>query len=385
VLDPQDFINALDDYGISFYAGVPCSFLKGPMSLLANRKNYVGAAIETDALAMCAGAWFAGKKTAVFCQNSGLGNLISPLSSLNEPFAIPTLLVIGWRGKPGNTDEPQHRLMGETTQQILAAMNIVSFELPKTTPEAKHTLDEAFALMAQSGKSAALLVSPKTFETASAPTPPVNKKAPTIGHKTLVSDVKTGTDYPNRYDFLKALSIRLPENIAVIATTGKCGRELYSIDDKTQHFYMVGSMGSASAIGLGAALNTTRTIVVLDGDGAALMRLGTMATVGRVGPPNLVHIILDNQAHDSTGGQPTGSEAINFSAVAAACGYASATSCDNVSAAIETLEKCLAGSGPHLLHIRIKPGSLTGLGRPAPQPHDVARRFQAFLKSHPLR
>jgi len=355
------------------------------MSVLANRENYVGAAIETDALAMCAGAWLAGKKTAVFCQNSGLGNLISPLSSLNEPFAIPTLLVIGWRGKPGETDEPQHRLMGETTRQILAAMNVVSFELPTMASEASHILDEAFSLMERSGKPVALLVSPETFKTVGTVIRPKVRTAVTIGHKTVVNDVKTGADYPSRYDVLKALSAQLPENTAVIATTGKCGRELYSIDDKAQHFYMVGSMGSASAIGLGAALNTTRTVVVLDGDGAALMRLGTMATIGRVGPSNLIHIILDNQAHDSTGGQPTGSEAINFSAVASACGYASATSCDDISTAVDALEKHLPDSGPHLLHIRINTGSLAGLSRPAIQPHEVARRFQTFLNSHTSR
>ena len=384
MLDPQNFINALDDHGVSFYAGVPCSFLKGPMSLLANRRNYVGATIETDALALCAGAWLAGKKTAVFCQNSGLGNLISPLSSLNAPFSIPTLLVIGWRGKPGDRDEPQHMLMGNTTQQILAAMGVASFELPKTASEAKHTLDKAFTLMEQTGKSAALLVSPRTFEAGGTASQPGAVKSKAMGCGVVVSDLKTDADRPGRYEVLKALSAQMPENAAVIATTGKCGRELYSTGDKNQHFYMVGSMGSASAIGLGAALNTARPVAVLDGDGAALMRLGTMATIGRISPTNLIHIILDNQAHDSTGGQPTGSETINFSAVAGACNYASATSCDDILTAGKTLEKCLATSGPHLLHIRIEPGSLAGLGRPTIHPHEVARRFQAFLKGAAL-
>ncbi len=381
MLDPIEFIHALDSHGISFYAGVPCSFLKEPMRLLADRPGYVGAVIETDALALCAGAWLAGRKTAVFCQNSGLGNMISPLSSLNAPFAIPTLLVIGWRGKPGKRDEPQHSVMGETTQQMLAAMNVVSFELPTCPDTANQTLGEAMAVIDNTGKSAALLVGPDTFETLQPTMKAAEINACKTKQHTAVSDLKTGNDLPTRYAVLEALVENVPTEAAVIATTGKCGRELYSIADKDQHFYMVGSMGSASAIGLGVAVNTDQPVVVVDGDGAALMRLGTMATAGTLQPANYIHLLLDNEAHDSTGGQPTGSDTVDFCAVAAACGYETATSCDDTGTIVAALQNCLRTPGPHLLHCRIKPGSIEKLARPAVAPSSVAKRFKAFLKS----
>lgn len=381
MLDPQEFITSLDDHGISFYAGVPCSFLKEPMSILASRPNYVGAAIETDAAALCAGAWLAGQKTAVFCQNSGLGNLISPLSSLNAPFAIPTLLVIGWRGKPGEQDEPQHMLMGSVTHQMLAQMGVQAFQLPKTNDAAKQVLDQAIAVLEGEGKSVALLVRPNTFGANAKLLNSTNLISRDKNDKIPVKELKTGTKIPSRFELLTAIVDATQQDAAVIATTGKCGRELYAIHDKKQHFYMVGSMGSASAIGLGVALNSERPVMVLDGDGAALMRLGTMATIGRVHPRNLVHVILDNEAHDSTGGQPTGSGDVDFPAIAAACGYASATSCDNIETAVQALAACLATSGPHLLHIRIKPGSMAGLGRPQMHPSEVAIRFRNFLDS----
>lgn len=392
MLDPQEFINSLDGHGISFYAGVPCSFLKEPMSILASRPNYVGAAIETDAAAMCAGAWLAGKKTAVFCQNSGLGNLISPLSSLNAPFEIPTLMVMGWRGKPGNQDEPQHRLMGNVTLQMLAQMDVEAFELPTKPNEAGKTIERAMVVLNAGKKSVALLVGPKTFAPHArifgekGSKNPENhqrnlencEKSPGISEKNP-ENLKNTDQMPTRYDLLSAISKNIPDNVAIIATTGKCGRELCAIKDKEQHFYMVGSMGSAGAIGLGVALNTMRPALVLDGDGAALMRLGTMATIGRMHPKKLIHVIIDNQAHDSTGGQPTGSENVDFCGVANACGYVSAVSCDDIQIAIQQINRCLSSQGPHLLHIRIRAGSVPGLGRPKVQPHEVAARFRAFL------
>ncbi len=381
MLDPQEFIHALDSRGISFYAGVPCSFLKEPMRLLADRPDYVGAVIETDALALCAGAWLAGRKAAVFCQNSGLGNLISPLSSLNAPFAIPTLLVIGWRGRPGEQDEPQHAVMGETTRQMLAAMNVASFELPKSSEAMNRTLDDAVAVIDNTGKSAALLVGPGTFHALHPAMKTGNDHTRPIKKHTTVCDLKTGKELPTRYAVLEALVGAMPTKAAVIATTGKCGRELYSVADKNQHFYMVGSMGSASAIGLGVAVNSDRPVVVVDGDGAALMRLGTMATAGMLQPANYIHLLLDNETHDSTGGQPTGSHTVDFCALAAACGYETATSCDDTGTFITAFNKCLKASGPHLLHCRIKPGSIANLIRPATAPAEVARRFRAFLKN----
>jgi phosphonopyruvate decarboxylase len=165
----------------------------------------------------------------------------------------------------------------------------------------------------------------------------------------------------------------------VVATTGKCGRELFTLADRPQHLYQVGSMGCASAMGLGVALNTPRPVVVLDGDGAALMKLGNLATIGSRAPANLVHVVLDNGVHDSTGGQATVSPNVDFAAVALACGYASGTSADSLAGFERAFRATRDEPGPHLLHVRIAPGSHAELGRPTIKPPEVARRFRAFL------
>jgi len=165
----------------------------------------------------------------------------------------------------------------------------------------------------------------------------------------------------------------------VIATTGKTGRELFTIADRDQHLYQVGSMGCAVAMGLGTALNTDRPVIVLDGDGAALMKLGSLATVGAERPENLIHVVLDNGTYDSTGGQPTNSGGVDFAAVAAACGYPHGYRCDGLDGFETVLASSLRRPGPHLIHLKILPGSMSDLGRPTVKPADVARRFRDFI------
>ena len=178
---------------------------------------------------------------------------------------------------------------------------------------------------------------------------------------------------------LERLLAVIDDRAAVIATTGKCGRELFTLADRKQHLYQVGSMGCASAMALGVALNVDRPVVVLDGDGAALMKLGTLATVGAEAPPGLIHIVLDNGVHDSTGGQPTVSESVDFADVAIACGYAQAARTDDLKGFETAFDVAVSAPGPHLIHARIAPGSMAELGRPTVTPEAVARRFQAFL------
>ncbi len=171
----------------------------------------------------------------------------------------------------------------------------------------------------------------------------------------------------------------IPDEVPVIVTTGKTGRELFTLADREQHIYQVGSMGCASPMGLGVALTTGRRTVVLDGDGAALMKLGSLATIGAYQPAGLVHVLLDNGVHDSTGGQATVSPYVDFAAVALACGYRRAFVCDSATGFAEAFALALAADGPVLVHARILPGSLEKLGRPTIAPHEVAQRFRGFL------
>ena len=207
----------------------------------------------------------------------------------------------------------------------------------------------------------------------------LDESAPPSRGAGTYADLGEGGERPARVEALERFLDVVPEAAAVIATTGKCGRELFTLADRAQHLYQVGSMGGASAMGLGLALNTDRPVVVLDGDGAALMKLGNLATIGAQAPYRLVHIILDNGVYDSTGGQATVSPLVDFARVALACGYRSGSLCDGLGGLERALEKAFAARGPHLVHMRIRPGSLAKLGRPTIKPFEVARRLRAFL------
>jgi phosphonopyruvate decarboxylase len=184
---------------------------------------------------------------------------------------------------------------------------------------------------------------------------------------------------PSRVAALDRFLTLVDPAAAVITTTGKCGRELFTLADRPQHLYQVGSMGGASGMGLGVALNVSRPVVVLDGDGAALMKLGSLATIGAYAPANLIHVVLDNGVHDSTGGQPTVSNSVDFAGVALACGYRHGLSCTTLDGFAAAYRAAAAGPKPALIHARIAAGSMSKLGRPTIAPADVARRFKAFL------
>ncbi|MEC9185681.1 MAG: thiamine pyrophosphate-binding protein, partial [Pseudomonadota bacterium] len=264
-------LSATKERGFDFFTGVPCSFLTPIINrTISDREtSYVGAASEGEAVAIASGAWLAGKKTVVMCQNSGLGNTINPLTSLNHPFRIPTLMFVTWRGQPGLKDEPQHELMGEITDTLIRDIRVGCSHLPDNAADVAVALDAAVADMAQSELPYAFIVAKGTVADADLHQP--KQKPPPMGD---YSDRQQGGLRPTRYDTLVRVVEEAPQNAGLIATTGKCGRELFTIDDRDQHLYQVGSMGCASSMGLGVALNTNKPIVVLDGDGAALMKLG---------------------------------------------------------------------------------------------------------------
>ena len=375
----DDFLGPARERGYDFYTGVPCSFLTSIINRVISDRSldYVGAASEGEAVAIASGAWLAGRRTVVMCQNSGLGNTVNPLTSLNFPFRIPTMMVVTWRGQPGLKDEPQHELMGQITDSLLDVMRIPHAAFPQEADDVAASLDQAETAMAETDLPFGFImpkgsVADEDLDEALLPT----------RDKGVVSDLSgAGGDnaLPARIETLERLLAEVPANAGVVASTGKCGRELFTLDDRDQHLYQVGSMGCAAGMGLGVALNSDRPVVVLDGDGAALMKMGTIATVGAYAPDNLIHIVLDNGVHDSTGGQSTVSANVEFADIAAACGYRTAAKCDTLTGFSEAFTAARDGIGPHMIHARIKPGSLEKLGRPTVKPPEVARRFQAFL------
>jgi phosphonopyruvate decarboxylase len=376
LIEAHDFLDPARGRGFAFYAGVPCSFLTPIINRVISDPalEYVGATSEGEAVAVAAGAWLAGRKTVVMCQNSGLGNAVNPLTSLSFPFRIPTLLVVTWRGQPGIGDEPQHELMGEITARLFDTMRVPHRPFPVTSEDVEPALALAEAEMGRSGLPFALVMAKDTVRDDGLDEKPADPRPPGARR-----DVREHGRRPTRVEVLARFLGLVSPAAAVVATTGKCGRELYTLADRPQHLYQVGSMGCASAMGLGVALHTPRPVVVLDGDGAALMKLGNFATIGSRAPANLVHVVLDNGVHDSTGGQATVSPNVDFAGVALACGYASGASADSLAGFERAWAAARDEPGPHLIHVRIAPGSLAKLGRPTVKPPEVARRFRAFL------
>lgn len=372
----NSFLTPARRRGFDFYTGVPCSFLTPVINRVIGdtRLDYVAAASEGEAVAIAAGAWLAGRRTVVMCQNSGLGNAVNPLTSLNHPFRIPTLMIVTWRGEPGLKDEPQHALMGPITPALLETIRVPHRPFPEAGDEVEARLAEAEETMEATGLPFALIMRKGSVAEEGLDAAPLPVRQPGVLH-----DLKAEVAPPSRVATLERMLATLPDSAAVIATTGKAGRELFTLADRPQHLYQVGSMGCAGAMGLGTALAVGRPVVVVDGDGAALMKLGALATIGAYAPRNLVHLVLDNGTYNSTGGQMTVSASVDFARVAIACGYANGFSCDNLGGFGEALERSLAGNGPHLIHMRIAPGSMEKLGRPTITPPEVARRFRAFL------
>ncbi|MBT5413264.1 MAG: phosphonopyruvate decarboxylase [Rhodospirillaceae bacterium] len=372
----DDFLGAARRRGLGFYTGVPCSFLTPLINRVISDSDtrYVGATSEGEAVAIAAGAWLAGEGSVVMCQNSGLGNMINPLTSLNWPFRIPTLMIVTWRGQPGLKDEPQHELMGQATARFLDDARVPHGAFPDRAEAVESALDIALDRMAETHLPYAFIMAKGAVADEAL------DEAPRLlaGPGELV-DLTGGDARPKRFEALERLLAGIPDAAAVIATTGFCGRELFTLADRPQHLYQVGSMGGASAMALGVALNTERPVVVLDGDGAALMKLGNMATVGAQRPGNLVHVLLDNGMHESTGGQATVSSGVDFAAIAVACGYRTAMRADSLGGFEVGLARCLSSAGPSLLHVRLGPGAMPNLGRPTVTPVEVAQRFKAFV------
>jgi len=397
MIEAAQFVEAARSRGFEWYAGVPCSYLTPFINYVLQDASlhYVSAANEGDAVALIAGAALAGKRGIAMMQNSGLGNAVSPLTSLTWTFRLPQLLIVTWRGQPGVADEPQHALMGPVTPQMLETMEI-PWELFPTEAEAiGPALERAIRHMDETGRPYALVMqkgSVAPYELKGGGAMPEKHALP------LARTQWTGRSpdqLPTRQQALERVIAATPaESTVVLASTGFCGRELYALDDRANQLYMVGSMGCVTPFALGLALaRPDLRVVALDGDGAALMRMGAFATLGAYGPSNLTHVLLDNGAHDSTGGQATVSAQVSFANVAAACGYAAATESDDLAALDAVLAAARDGAngtsggatgassvdGTRFVRLTIRRGTPDGLPRPTITPPDVKTRLMRHI------
>ncbi|AJP56867.1 phosphonopyruvate decarboxylase [Pandoraea vervacti] len=390
MIEAGQFVEAAREHGFIWYTGVPCSFLTPFINYVLQDPtlHYLSAANEGDAVAIAAGvtAGVGSRARAVtMMQNSGLGNAVSPLTSLTWTFRLPQLLIVTWRGQPGITDEPQHALMGPITPAMLDLME-VPWELFPTEPAAiGPALARAVRHMDETGRPYALVmqkgsVAPFPLQPAERPTRPAQPAPVSLMRGVAPSEM------PTRRDALTRVIAHTPlDGTVVLASTGFCGRELYALDDRANQLYMVGSMGCVTTLALGLALaRPDLRVVALDGDGAALMRMGAFATLGAYGPSNLVHLLLDNASHDSTGAQATVSPTVSFAGVAAASGYALALEGDT----LDVIEQLFDGrsaslnDGPRFACLSTRPGTPDGLPRPSVTPEAVKSRLMAHIAQH---
>lgn len=338
MLDQSIVFQILKQNGVTFFTGVPDSYLNGFCNYaLANRaERTVIAANEGNAIGIAAGHYLATKEIPlVFMQNSGQGNAVNPLASLADRnvYAVPMLLLVGWRGQ-GNTEpnHPQHKLQGEITPGLFDLLHIPYSVLGDTEEEFRNVVETAVRHCTETRTSYGLIV-PKGVMAAS-------EKANNID-----------ASYPmSREEAIEIILDHMPGNTIYAATTGRATRELFFLrekrgEEKKHDFLNVGSMGHASSVALGIALSRPdRKIVTLDGDSAAIMHMGALTMVSKVNAPNYMHIILNNGAHESVGGQPSAGHLINFTAIAEACGYRTVGKAIETEAelirAVETLKNC---------------------------------------------
>ncbi len=361
MIQPKDFIEKLRAGGVEFFAGVPDSLLKNLCAYItdnmAREKNII-AANEGGAVGLAAGYHLAtGKTGCVYMQNSGEGNAVNPLLSLMDAdvYKIPLLLIIGWRGEPGAHDEPQHVKQGKVTLSLLKTMGIPYSVLDENW---EQQVDGALLAIQETNGVYALIVRKGTFE----------------DYK-LQNQINQDWSLA-REDAIKIVVDKLREDDIIVSTTGMISRELFEYREAkgqghAHDFLTVGSMGHASQIALGIALQKpNRRVIVFDGDGALLMHMGGLAIIGDYNPKNLVHIVLNNGAHDSVGGQPTVGQKIDVEAVAKAVGYTDVISVDNQMSLMAAMNHVNNAEidGVSLINVNVRKGNRKDLGRPTTTP-----------------
>lgn len=377
MIRPEFFIEALREKGIDCFAGVPDSLLKNICAYITDHfdaAHNIIAANEGAAVGLAAGHYLAtGHPACVYMQNSGEGNIINPLASLTdqEVYNIPVLLLIGWRGRPGVHDEPQHVKQGKVTTGLLNVMGVNYEVLSKEEDKAIKQIEKAAKALANK-EVFALVIEKDTFE----------------DYK--LQNVEVNNLTMSREEAIQTVAAALGEKDCIVSTTGMISRELFEYravmnQGHERDFLTVGSMGHASQIALGIALaQPERRVWCFDGDGAAIMHMGSMAIVANKAPKNYVHVVFNNGAHDSVGGQPTVGLKINLPAVAKAVGYNDTISVDSkegLEKELSTLNSQLSTvGGPVLLEVKVKKGNRKDLGRPTTTPIQNKEALMTFLK-----
>jgi phosphonopyruvate decarboxylase len=373
-IKPTDFYDQLASHGVEFFTGVPDSLLKEFCLCIDDfipKDKHIITANEGNAVALAAGYYLAQKSLPlVYMQNSGLGNAVNPLLSLCDPdvYSIPMLVMIGWRGEPGVKDEPQHAKQGKVQLKLLESMDIPYEIISKDDDQFEMKILSAVETAKNENRPAVLLIKKGTFE------------------KYSKEIQKFDDQRMKREEALEIILKNLDDNAIVVSTTGKTSREIFEIREKRgqsheQDFLTVGSMGHCSSIALGIALaKPHRQVVCIDGDGAMLMHLGSLTSIASLKLKNFRHILVNNEVHESVGGQETAAKNLDLSAIVEAMGSSKtfkAKTPTELKANITDFMECV---GPSFLEVKIRPGSREDLGRPTIKPVYNKENFMGFLE-----
>ena len=371
MIDVNEFIDYLKTVNVDFFCGVPDSQLSPFCDYVEENCNNIIAANEGNAVAIASGYHLTTSRyPLVYLQNSGLGNIVNPVTSLTHPkvYSIPVIYVIGWRGEPGVHDEPQHKKQGEITLELLDLLDITHTNITKQTSfdDLKEVFETQFAEKLENGESVAIVVSKGAF-----------------------SDYKIKKSNDNtmsREEAIQTVTGHLTEDDMIVSTAGKSSRELFEYREAQNQghgndFLTVGSMGHSSSIALGIALNNPdKKIFCFDGDGAILMHMGSLALVGSKKPENYYHIMFNNSAHESVGGLPTIMEEIDIKSIALSCGYREVFTAHNKDELENVLDEFKNSQGPVFLNIAVDISSRSDLGRPTTTPIENKNDFMKKLQ-----
>jgi phosphonopyruvate decarboxylase len=365
-LKPEALVNILESAGFSPFTGIPCSVFQPLLDYISDNndpiRNYL-CSCEGEAMGLAAGFSLSGRLPVVYMQNDGYGNAVNPLSSLHLLYNLPALLLISWRGEPGVKDALQHAVMGRTILSLLTTFQIPYIVLDDDEGNLKDSVARA--------KTHCLTVSkPFAF---------VIRKGYFDRYNTNVSQATSVLS--RRVDYIRLIAANLQGNDVLLGTTGFSGREMYQTIAHRGKFYMMGSMGCLASMGLAIALEQPgKRVILLDADGAILMKMGTLATVGHYHPNNLIHMCFDNHSYESTGAQPTLSTTVDLPAIARACGYPTTSSVKTTEELRALLDDEAKYTRPHFIHIEVSPGTEEGLGRPSTSPEEMRDSLRAFLQ-----
>lgn len=370
----HEFLTALKENGVTLFTGVPDSLLKDFCAYVRDnesRERNIITANEGNAIALAAGHYLGtGEVALAYMQNSGLGNSVNPLTSLvdREVYSITVLLLIGWRGEPGVKDEPQHVKQGRVTTKLLETLEIPYEIVSPETREITTVVERAVNHMKTNLSPYAIVVKKGSFE---------DYKG--VGSEGPIQEL-------SREEAIEIIVKTIPSDSVIVSTTGKASRELFETRERLSQgherdFLTVGSMGHSSSIALGISLGNRKKVFCLDGDGAVIMHMGSMAIIGDMKPKNFFHIVLNNESHESVGGQPTVGGKIDIPAISKACGYERTESVSTKKDLEEAMKRTQRCQGPLLIEVKVRKGARKDLGRPTSTPIENKEAFIGFLRA----